>query len=84
MIFDEKHLAIIRAALTFWDEEMAGASKSVYQHYLNSKDQDIEFDDYDVALTRRVLNFACIENPSGQESQSHQKIVLVSTDYRSN
>ena len=79
-MFNEKHLAIIRVALTYWDEEMAGVSKSVYQHYLNSKDQDIEFDDRDVAFTRRLLNLVNIEHSSGPaESQSRTKIVLVST-----
>ena len=36
-----KHLAIVRAALTFWDEEMSAVSHETYRHYLHSKDQNI-------------------------------------------
>ena len=34
-----KHLAIVRAALTYWNEEMASVDQSVYKHYLHSKDE---------------------------------------------
>ena len=51
-----KHVAIVRAALTFWDEEMATASQSTYQHYLHSADVGTEFTPDEVALVRRYFN----------------------------
>ncbi len=66
-----KHLAIVRAALTFWDEEMATAPESVYQHYLHSKDKEASIAASEVAETRRFFNevdlrFALIEKKSGE------------------
>ena len=48
-----KHLAIVRAALTYWDEEMAGASQAVYQHYLHSMDADVKIEAVDVTHARQ-------------------------------
>lgn len=49
-------LAIVRAALTFWDEEMASSSKSIYQHYLHSNDREAVITAEDVAETRIYFN----------------------------
>ena len=51
-----KHLAIVRAALTFWDEEMSSASHEVYRHYLHSKDQKVVIAPMDVAIARDYFN----------------------------
>ena len=51
-----KHLAIVRAALTFWDEEMAGADKSLFQHYLHVQDAGVEFGADDVLASRQFFN----------------------------
>ena len=51
-----KHLAIIRAALTFWDEEMGAAGESVYSHYLHSNDNGTKFTADDVAQIRVFFN----------------------------
>ena len=66
-----KHLAIVRAALTFWDEEMASASRATYRHYLYSKDQDIVISPEDVAVARIFFNqvvpkFGLIDVQSGR------------------
>ena len=50
-----KHLAIVRAALTFWDEEMAGADKSLFQHYLHVQDAGVEFGADDVLASRQFF-----------------------------
>ena len=52
----EKHLAIVRAALTFWDEEMASANQSAYKHYLHSADAETEFSPEDVGFARQYFN----------------------------
>lgn len=51
-----KHLTIVRAALTFWDEEMASVSHETYRHYLHSKDQDVVIVPEDVAVARVYFN----------------------------
>lgn len=66
-----KHLAIVRAALTFWDEEMSSASEAVYQHYLHSKDQGTLLTPPDVAEARCFFNevdlqFALLESESSE------------------
>ena len=53
-----KHLAIVRAALTYWDEEMGGSERAVYSHYLHSQDADATFDASDVIHTRQFFNSA--------------------------
>lgn len=49
-------LAIVRAALTLWDEEMGSAPEAVYQHYLHSKDQGAAITAEDIATTRAYFN----------------------------
>ena len=66
-----KHLAIVRAALTFWDEEMASASRGTYRHYLHSTDQDVVISAADIAMVRAYFNqvapkFGLIEVQSGE------------------
>ena len=55
------HLAIVRAALTYWDEEMGSEAQSVYRHYLHSKDRGITFAPIDIANVRRDFNKATIK-----------------------
>lgn len=57
-MLNSKHLAIVRAALTYWDEEMGAESNDVYRHYLHSRDQDIVFNPDDVASVRLYFNVA--------------------------
>lgn len=52
----EKHLSIVRAALTFWDEEMGSVDRTIYEHYLHSNDQGTHFAAGDVATTRCYFN----------------------------
>ena len=66
-----KHLAIVRAALTFWDEEMASVPRESYRHYLHSKDQDVVISPEDVAEARVYFNqvaskFGLIDFQSGK------------------
>jgi hypothetical protein len=66
-----KHLAIVRAALTFWDEEMASAPEAIYGHYLHSKDQGTRIAPTDVATARAYFNevdlkFALIKRESDE------------------
>ena len=68
-MIDDKHLAIVRAALTFWDEEMASADQSIYRHYFHSKDLQRRISPSDVAELRRYFNdvdvkFAVIDKTS--------------------
>ncbi len=49
-------LAIVRAALTFWDEEMAPASQAIYRHYLHSKDLGVVITAEDIAMARIYFN----------------------------
>ena len=51
-----KHLALVRAALTFWDEEMSAVSHETYRHYLHSKDQEVFIAPEDVAIARAYFN----------------------------
>ena len=51
-----KHLAIVRAALTFWDEEMSAISHETCRHYLHSKDQKVVITPTDVAIARAYFN----------------------------
>jgi len=65
-----KHLAIVRAALTFWDEEMSSVDESIYQHYFHSSDKAKRFTPFDVAEARRYfngveLNYALCEKQTG-------------------
>ncbi len=65
----EKHIAIVRAALTFWDEEI-GANESMYKHYLHSSDQGIEISPADIMELRMYFNevqiqFALVDDESG-------------------
>lgn len=55
-MLNSKHLAIVRAALTYWDEEMGSESHDVYQHYLHSRDQDVFFTPADVVEVRAYFN----------------------------
>ena len=50
------YLAIVRAALTFWDEEMGSISHETYQHYLHSKDREVVISSEDIAKTRVYFN----------------------------
>ena len=68
-VITNKHLAIVRAALTFWDEEMASADESIYTHYLHSADRGTLITAIEVAKTRAYFNeielkFALVENGS--------------------
>ena len=56
-----KHLAIVRAALTYWDEEMGPEPESVYRHYLHSQDIGTTFAAIDIANVRRDFNKATIK-----------------------
>ena len=51
-----KHLAIVRAALTFWDEEMSGSSHETHRHYLHSKDQEEVIFPNEVSEVRAYFN----------------------------
>ena len=53
---ETKHLVIVRAALTFWDEEMSAVSHEIYRHYLHSKDQEVVISPKDVATARAYFN----------------------------
>ena len=55
-----KHIAIVRAALTYWDEEMGSQSESVYRHYLHSLDNGTAFTPIDIANVRREFNKATL------------------------
>ncbi|MEZ6093461.1 MAG: hypothetical protein R3C03_04365 [Pirellulaceae bacterium] len=46
----------MRAALTFWDEEMGAVDQSVYKHYLHSTDLSTKLTAQDVAETRDYFN----------------------------
>lgn len=72
-----KHLAIIRAALTYWDEEMAGADKSVYQHYLHSQDVDVRIVAEDVTLLRQFFSSAELANVEEVSSIDLQNSILL-------
>jgi hypothetical protein len=70
-VITNKHLAIVRAALTFWDEEMASIEESVYKHYLHSVDLGTRITATDVVAVRKHFNevelkFALVENESGR------------------
>jgi hypothetical protein len=70
-VITNKHLAIVRAALTFWDEEMASTEESVYKHYLHSVDLGTRISATDVVAARKHFNevelkFALVENESGR------------------
>ena len=70
-VITNKHLAIVRAALTFWDEEMASTEESVYKHYLHSADSGTLISATDVVAARKHFNkveltFALVENESGR------------------
>ena len=56
-----KHLAIARASLTYWDEEMGAEPESVYRHYLHSQDFGTTFAPIDIANVRREFNKATIK-----------------------
>ena len=58
MILQPKHLAIVRAALTYWDEEMGTASYEMYRHYLHSRDTNESFTPEDTANVRAYFNRA--------------------------
>lgn len=51
-----QHLAIVRAALTLWDEEMASEQEEVYRHYLHSKDLGTLITPIAVAEARAYFN----------------------------
>ena len=57
------HLAIVRAALTYWDEEMSGADQTVYQHYLHSQDANVKIDAVSVTQARQFFNAAKLRAP---------------------
>lgn len=56
MILQPKHLAIVRAALTYWDEEMGTASYEMYRHYLHSRDTNECFTPEDIVDVRVYFN----------------------------
>ena len=56
-----KHLAIVRAALTYWDEEMGPEPESVYRYYLHSQDIGTTFAPIDIANVRRDFNKSTIK-----------------------
>ena len=55
-MIDDTSLAIVRAALTFWDEEMGAVDRSVYKHYLHSFDSTKTLTADDIAETRQYFN----------------------------
>ena len=56
-----KQLAIVRAALTYWDEEKGAVPESVYRYYLHSQDIGTTFAPIDIANVRRDFNKATIK-----------------------
>ena len=59
-----KHLAIVRAALMYWDEEMAGADQTAYQHYLHSRDMGVKIDSADVIQARQFFSSVRLCDPA--------------------
>ncbi len=55
-MISNKHLAIVRAALTFWDEEMGASDREAYKHYLHTKDKEMEFSAKEIAEARNLFN----------------------------
>ena len=79
-MLQRKHLAIVRAALTYWDEEMAGADRRIYQHYLHSKDMEVEIEAVDVAQTRQFFNSAKLCEPEMLSvALPETSVILIST-----
>lgn len=78
------HLAIVRAALTYWDEEMSGAAPAVYQHYLHSRDADIKIDAVDVTRARHFFNSARLRLPEELSvTLPERSVILISaTDHQ--
>lgn len=74
-----KHLAIVRAALTYWDEEMAGASQAVYQHYLHSMDADVKIEAVDVTHTRQFFNAAKLEDLAAFSFSLPENSIILTT-----
>ena len=69
-MLNQKHLAVIRAALKFLEEEMTGDS-DVLVHYLHDADRELTIDSNDIVETRRLCNqsillHASIDNFSGE------------------
>lgn len=70
-MINETHLAVVRAALTFWDEEISMVTRSVYRHYLHSSDSERVLSTEDVAVTRQFFNnvelrFASVNDTTGE------------------
>jgi len=74
-----KHLAIVRAALTYWDEEMSGADQTIYQHYLHSQDADVKFDAVDVIQTRRFFSSAKLLESVSRTIELPENSVILTT-----
>ena len=55
-MINDKHLTIVRAALTFWDEEMSMVDATVYQPYLHTKDHGALLSPAEVAEVRHYFN----------------------------
>ena len=52
----EKHLAIIRAALRFWDQEMSPHGDDMFLDYLDESDRNLELTVADTRVTRELLS----------------------------
>ncbi|QEG22037.1 hypothetical protein [Mariniblastus fucicola] len=74
-MLNSKHLAIVRAALTYWDEEMGAESHDVYRHYLHSRDKDTVFTPDDVASVRSYFN--AVDHRRGLLNVQTGKLLLV-------
>ena len=55
-MINHTHLAIVRAALTYWDEEMSSVDQSIYSHYLHSMDRGVVLTPKSIAIARSYFN----------------------------
>ena len=57
-MLSETHLAIIRAAVKFLDEEIAPHGNSTLRHYLHARDSGVDVVAGDIPVTRAVIEQA--------------------------
>ena len=55
-MINHTHLAIVRAALTYWDEEMSSVEQTIYSHYLHSRDRGVVLTPESIAIARSFFN----------------------------
>lgn len=66
----ETHLAVIRAALKYWDDEMVPGTQQWVMYYLSPQDQHLTISDSDVTSARKLLSkielsYALMDKHSG-------------------